>query len=158
MRSFPRPARLALWRVAIWLGIWVVLAGGAALAADTGNGSKNFRTPNSVPNYFANEAGPMVGGAAESRRGELFPSQTASLPRSEESVAPPAYRAETRRVTVAHGRTHLAARTPDARRHVAMRSRFPGHVAASHRAAAGQSRHAASRPTHVGGAHRHARG
>ena len=157
MRSFPRPARTAPRRLAIWLGIWTVLAAGPALAADTGNGSKNFHTPTSVPNYFSNETGPMIGGPAESQRGQLYPSQTASLPRQQESIAPPAARELPRRVAVAHGRMHLAARTPDERRHVAMRSRRYERLG-SHRAAAAGSRHAASRPTHVGGAHRHARG
>jgi hypothetical protein len=157
MHRFSPPAPTALWRLAVRLGILAVLAGGPALAADTGNGSKNFRTPNSVPNYFSNEGGPMIGGTAESQRGQLYSNQTASLPR-QETVAPPAYRAETRRIAVARGRQHLAARTPAARRHVALRSRAHQHVASRRAGPAAQPRHAASRLTHAGGAHRRARG
>src|ERR1700722_10869523 len=64
---FARPARTAAW-----LGMLAALWGGAALAADTGNGSKNFRAPGTVPNYFSNESGPMIGGAAETQRGQLY--------------------------------------------------------------------------------------
>jgi antitoxin (DNA-binding transcriptional repressor) of toxin-antitoxin stability system len=50
------------------------------MAGETANGSKNFRAPASVPNYFSNEAGPLEGPAAETRRGPLYPSQTAEAP------------------------------------------------------------------------------
>jgi len=82
MRSRPR-------RIAFFLAATAALVAGPALAADTGNGSKNFNVPASVPNYFSNEAGPILGGAAESRRGELYAGQTAAMPSAAVAVAPP---------------------------------------------------------------------
>jgi hypothetical protein len=148
MRSAMRP-----WSVAVWLSVALALAGSPALAADTGNGSKNFATPSSVPNYFSNEAGPMLGGAAESQRGSLYSSQTASLPRQQETT--PASRPETRPIASAHGRSHAASRKT-ADRHLASHARAHGHVAshvASRHAAETHSKHAANRPTHVGSPH-----
>jgi hypothetical protein len=46
-----------------------------------------------VPNYFSNEAGPVLGGAAESRRGELYSGQAAAAavqPRTTQVAAVPA--------------------------------------------------------------------
>jgi hypothetical protein len=144
MRSEKRP-----WPVAVWLSVSVALVGVPALAADTGNGSKNFATPSSVPNYFSNEAGPMLGGAAESQRGSLYSSQTASLPRQQETA--PASRPETRPLAIAHGRSHVASRKMADRRHLASHARTHGHVAS--RQAETHSKHAASKPTHVGSTH-----
>jgi hypothetical protein len=148
MRSEKRP-----WSVAFWLSVSVALAGVPALAADTGNGSKNFATPSSVPNFFSNEAGPMLGGAAESQRGQLYSSQTASLPRQQETA--PASRPETRPLAVAHGRSHAASRKTADRRHVATRTRANGHVAShvASRQVDTHSKHAANKPTHVGSTH-----
>jgi hypothetical protein len=91
-RSLPR-------RIALFLALCALLLAGPARAADTGNGSKNFRTPTSVPNYFSNEAGPMLGPGSETRRGPLYMSQTYGTPppvaRVEAPVAaapPPQYR------------------------------------------------------------------
>ena len=70
------------WRAALFAGLVVTFITGEACAADTGNGSKNFHAPSTVPNYFSNEAGPVLGGAAESRRGELYMSQTYGTPRA----------------------------------------------------------------------------
>jgi hypothetical protein len=67
-------------RQSVVLALIAALIAGPALAADTGNGSKNFSVPNSVPNYFSNEAGPMQGPASETRRGELYPSQVVGVP------------------------------------------------------------------------------
>jgi hypothetical protein len=67
-------------RTAFWLGVAAILAATPAIAADTGNGSKNFNVPSSVPNYFSNEAGPMLGPTAESQRGALYPSRTVAAP------------------------------------------------------------------------------
>jgi hypothetical protein len=172
MRSVSRPAFAALRRTVLRLGIAAALLGGPAFAADTGNGSKNFRTPTAVPNYFSNEGGPMIGGPAESRRGELYPSQTASGgPRPEEPVAAPAL--------APRGRQHFAMAVP---RGGALRGRLvrgrrgalvPRHVAvhgrASYRAAAhgigrshsvhtARATHSAGRTTRVSNAHHHARG
>jgi len=63
-------------RVVLFLGLAATLIAGDARAADTGNGSKNFSTPQSVPNYFSNEAGPMMGAASETQRGPLYMGQT----------------------------------------------------------------------------------
>jgi hypothetical protein len=68
-RSRPR-------RAVLLLGLAVILIAGEARAADTGNGSKNFSVPQSVPNYFSNEAGPMQGAASETQRGSLYMGQT----------------------------------------------------------------------------------
>jgi hypothetical protein len=68
-RSRPR-------RVMLLLGVAAALITGEARAADTGNGSKNFNVPQTVPNYFSNEAGPMQGPASETQRGPLYMGQT----------------------------------------------------------------------------------
>jgi hypothetical protein len=68
-RSRPR-------RVVLFLGLAAALIAGEARAADTGNGSKNFSAPQSVPNYFSNEAGPLIGAASETQRGSLYMGQT----------------------------------------------------------------------------------
>jgi hypothetical protein len=68
--------RLHLRRVVVFVGLAAVLIGGDARAADTGNGSKNFSAPQTVPNYFSNEAGPMQGAASETQRGPLYMGQT----------------------------------------------------------------------------------
>jgi hypothetical protein len=67
---------LAVGRVGLSLGLAAVLIAGEARAADTGNGSKNFSAPQSVPNYFSNEAGPMQGPASETQRGPIYMGQT----------------------------------------------------------------------------------
>ena len=77
-------------RLAIVVGLIAAFGATGARAADTGNGSKNFRAPATVPNYFSNEAGPMLGGAAESRRGELYMSQTYAIPRAPAAPSPAA--------------------------------------------------------------------
>src|SRR5579885_2666866 len=79
--------RSHVWRSALFAGFAAAFLAAKAHAADTGNGSKNFRTPSNVPNYFSNEAGPMLGGAAESRRGELYMSQTYAIPRATQTAA-----------------------------------------------------------------------
>jgi hypothetical protein len=76
-----------VWRTAVFAALAVAFLAVGARAADTGNGSKNFRPPSNVPNYFSNEAGPMLGGAAESRRGELYMSQTYAIPRAPQTAA-----------------------------------------------------------------------
>ncbi len=71
MRSVVRAVQTALGPIALWLSVMAVLSGEPALA-ETGNGSKNFRPPASVPNYFSNEAGPMLGGPADLRWFDLL--------------------------------------------------------------------------------------
>jgi hypothetical protein len=120
----PRP-----WGVAVWLSITVAIAGTPALAADAPNGSRNFRPPTTVPNYFSNEAGPIVGGQAETRRGELYPNPNAPPP---PTLPGPSRRGRTRFATVMHGRVHYVAPHrggPVGGRHVAAGPRFTGHVA-----------------------------
>jgi len=158
MRSVMRAALRAMGRIAFWLGVAVAVAGGPARAADTGNGSKNFHTPSSVPNYFSNEAGPMLGGPAESQRGQLYPSQTVGDPRPAEAVAAPPAHPPIRRIVTAHGRVHLASRTPVDRRHVATRVGPHRRLAGGHASAGAHARHAATRATHTGVAHKRARG
>ena len=63
-------------RALFFVGLATALIAGEAQAADTGNGSKNFSAPQSVPNYFSNEAGPMQGPASETQRGPIYMGQT----------------------------------------------------------------------------------
>jgi len=114
MLSGPAPG--VVWRIALWL-VATALCGGPALAGETANGSKNFSPPTTVPNYFSNEAGPMLGGTAESRRGELFPSQLAGA----QGVRPAATAAA----------PTPAAAAPAARQHIAM-AEPKGHLVRSH--------------------------
>src|SRR5579862_9014788 len=83
MCSFPQP-----WRMVVCAALLGIFAAGAAQAADTGNGSKNFSTPRTVPNYFSNEAGPMMGPASETQRGPLYMSQTYGSPAAQAAAAP----------------------------------------------------------------------
>src|SRR5262249_28118751 len=106
-------------RTAIFIGLIAVFCATGAHANDTGNGSKNFRTPATVPNYFSNEAGPMLGGAAESRRGELYMSQTYAIPRAAAPAAAEAPRP----------RQHLAMAEPRGRQ---IRGHGGGRVVAHH--------------------------
>src|SRR5580700_12238998 len=94
------------WGAVAWLSIIAVLAGVPALAADAPNGSRNFRPPPTVPNYFSNEAGPILGGQAETRRGELYPDPNRPPP---PTLPGPERRGRTRFATVMHGRVHYVA-------------------------------------------------
>jgi hypothetical protein len=163
MRSVMRPSPIA-----VWLSVVFVLAGLPAQAADTGNGSKNFRTPATVPNYFSNEAGPMIGGAAESQRGPLYSGQTASSPpppvREPAAVAAASVR-ERQHIAMAvpHGRAVRGRRgAPVVARHVAVHgrvlSRAEAHgVSRGHSVQAARATHTVTK-TRVSNAHRHARG
>jgi hypothetical protein len=53
--------------IALSLCVIVALAAAPAAAMDKTSGSRNFTPPASVPNYFSNESGPMLGGRADSR-------------------------------------------------------------------------------------------
>jgi hypothetical protein len=160
MATLSRP-----WGIAVLFGVAAAISAGSAWALDTGNGSKNFSVPGNVPNYFANESGPMVGGSAESRRGELYSSQTqASAPARPAVVATSP--AEPR------GRTHIAMAVPSRGRSVhgsrgasvhhaaAVHGRVSahgGHVAVAH--ASGKStRTAIKASTHATTSHRRGRG
>jgi len=158
MRSVARAGRTAVGRITVWFGIMIVLAGAPALAADTGNGSKNFRTPSTVPNYFSNEAGPLLGPAVETQRGPIYPSQTSREP------PPQVPTAEFR------GRQHVAIAVPRGRHgapiyahHVAIHGRIRGPVVAQG-ATRGHSVHNAmvarpvSKAMRLNTAHRHGRG
>jgi hypothetical protein len=91
------------WGVAVWFSVIAAFAGFPALAADAPNGSRNFRPPPTVPNYFSNEAGPILGGQAETRRGELYPDPNRPAPAA---LPGPARRGPTHFATVMHGRVH----------------------------------------------------
>ena len=151
---------------AIAVVLTVTLGTGPALATDTGNGSKNFSVPSSVPNYFSNEAGPMLGPAAETRRGELYSSQTAQVPQATATVAAAPYR-ERQHIAMAEprGRVIRGRRgAPVVAHHVAVRGRTVTRVVAqgSSRArsthVAVSSTHTVSKTTRVSSTHRHARG
>lgn len=138
-------------RIIVWLAILAGLAAAPARAGDTGAGSKNFSVPNSVPNYFSNEVGPMVGGAAETRRGELYQSQAVSSAQATASIpaAPsPRYRQHVAMV-VPHGRDLRGRhRAPEFGHHLAARGRAPSHVVAVHRGERAYAAHAVSRASH----------
>jgi hypothetical protein len=152
---------------ALCVGIIAAFTGDAALAADTGNGSKNFRTPTTVPNFFSNEAGPMIGGAAETQRSPLYSNQTASSAAPAQPAAP-SYAAapQTRQhiaMAVPHGRALRGRGAPLAAHHVAVHGRAAYRVEAhnvgrAHSVHAVAASHTVSRPTHVTSSHRHARG
>jgi hypothetical protein len=136
--------------------VTAVLLAGSARAADTGNGSKNFRTPATVPNYFSNEAGPILGPTAETQRGSLYPGQAAEAPRQIATApVPPA-------------RQHIAMAEPRGRlirgrggrlvaHHVIVHGRVVTRVAA-HGIGRAHTTPVASRTTRVSSSHRHARG
>ena len=163
-RSRPR-------RLAFYVCLAAALLVGPAWAADTGNGSKNFSTPKTVPNYFSNEAGPMLGPTSETQRGPLYMSQTYGAMQSAGSppVAAPAYH---QHIAMAEPRGRLI-RGRGGRlvpHHVAVHGRVVTRVAAhgslrSHTAYTGHVRHA-SRTSHTVGraatrvsiSHRHGRG
>ena len=164
--------RARLPSIAVWLGAMAAFIAAPALAADTANGSKNFRTPAAVPNYFSNEAGPMLGGAAESRRGELYNVQ--ANPQQHQVAAIPVP-ARAPRAAVAHSRSGVARQTRHSGRHRVVheaRSRAGAHGvvreahsrAGVHRIAVrnSTSRHAAAparaKVTRVGSNHGHSRG
>jgi hypothetical protein len=142
----------------------VALIAGPALAADTGNGSKNFSAPSSVPNYFSNEAGPLLGPAAETRRGELYSSQTAQAPQATATIAAAPSR-ERQHIAMAEPRGRLIRGrrgTPIVAHHVAVHGRAVTRVVA-HGSSRARSPHVAV-STHtvtkakVSNTHRHARG
>jgi hypothetical protein len=154
--------------IAVFLALTAILAGGSARAADTGNGSKNFRVPSSVPNYFSNEAGPMMGPAAETRRGELYSSQTAQVPQAvpqATAVIAPAPARERQHIAMAEPRGRLIRGRrgmPVVAHHVAVHgrpvSRLVAHGSNRSRAAhVVSSAHTPSK-TRVGSTHRRARG
>jgi len=155
MRSVMRTVQSGLGPIALWLSVMAVIVGGPALA-ETGNGSKNFRVPASVPNYFSNEAGPMMGGPAESRRVDLYPNP-ATAPRQLDTVTTSPW-PRSRQAATGHGRMHLAAHTRGGRYPVAARGRTRTHIAGrggppSHAKHAG-----VSHTTRVSSTHHRARG
>src|SRR5580700_9107010 len=87
--------RSRLRRIAC-LGLIAGLVAGPAFAADTANGSKNFRAPPSVPNFFSNEAGPMLGPAVETQRGVIYSGQPVAAIRDPTGI------------TAARARQHIA--------------------------------------------------
>jgi hypothetical protein len=159
------PARPA--SIALWLSLTAALSASPALAADTGNGSKNFHAPASVPNYFSNEAGPMLGGAAETRRGELYggAAPAAGAPRSHVAVASVPQRAA--RVAVGRSRARGGHEARTARKLAAApvkpSARASAHATSNaHAAARATTRtsasHATAKTTKVGSNHRRGRG
>lgn len=142
--------------IAIWLFFAAASAAVPASAAETGNGSKNFRAPAAVPNFFANEAGPLLGGAAESRRGELYYGQ--ANPQQHQVAAIPAVP----RVAVAPSRgreVHSARRGGRVQVAHAVHGRRDVHRAVAH---ASVTRHgpvaARARTTRVSSNHHRGRG
>ncbi|HWB50024.1 MAG TPA: hypothetical protein VG651_13010 [Stellaceae bacterium] len=161
------------WRTALFAGLAAAFLAGSARAADTGNGSKNFRVPSNVPNYFSNEAGPMLGGAAESRRGELYMRQTYAIPRALQTAPAEAPRPR-QHMAMAEPRGRLV-RTHGARvvaHHVTVHGRHVTRVAAHgstrshsahvgarpHTVHAGHSTRRAVKATRVGSSRRHVKG
>jgi hypothetical protein len=158
LRSQARQSALAVVLTA-------VLGTGPALATDTGNGSKNFSAPSSVPNYFSNEAGPMLGAASETRRGELYSGQTAQVPQATAPVAAAPYR-ERQHIAMAEPRGRVIRGRRGMRvvaHHVAVHGRAVTRVVA-HGSSRTRATHVAVSSTHavtktrVSSTHRHARG
>jgi hypothetical protein len=156
---------LAVGRVGLSFGLAAVLITGEARAADTGNGSKNFSAPQTVPNYFSNEAGPMQGPASETQRGTLYMGQTYG--QLQQPVA-----ARTAVIEAPRYRQHVAFAAPRGRlirgrvvpHHVIVHGRAAyrivtrgsGHTHTAY-VARGATTHA-SHTTRVSSSHRHARG
>jgi hypothetical protein len=146
------------WPVALWLSAVVAFLGGSAFADSTGNGSKNFRVPPSVPNYFSNEAGPMLGGPAESRRVDLYPNP-AIAPRQPDSAATTSPWPRTRHIATGHARVHIAAHTRIGRHPVtAARGHTPTRVAARGGSPSHAKHPGPSHTTRVSSSHHRARG
>lgn len=170
-------------RITLVFGVIVAFVVGPACAAETGNGSKNFNVPTSVPNYFSNEAGPLQGPASEMRRGPLYSAGTAAevpqasartvavvIPHSRQHIVMVVPRGRLVRGRVAYDRRGHALASYHAAAHgrpvsrVVARTAGRGHVA--HVAASrGRFEHIAARPhtvvhrpTQVSSAHRHGRG
>lgn len=159
--------------MALLLGLAAVFFAAEARAAETADGSKNFAAPASVPNYFSNESGPLLGPSSETRRGTLYTNGVAGAPQA------------TARVTEApRGRQHIAMAEPRGRyvhgrvtydrrgrpvaaHHPAEHGRPISHAVAhastrgrvEHVAARGHAVHTvAHRPTQVSSVHHHGRG
>jgi hypothetical protein len=146
------------------------LAGVPAQAFEPPPGSKNFTSPNSVPNYFSNEAAPFGRGSQMAQPGadRFNTAPIAAISQPTRNTASSASRG-THRSKLARGRTgrakFVSSRT--ARTHVrkarsrAVLARRPAHAAArksvatrkfvatKHRAAASRSRHAAHGVRHA---------
>ena len=168
-------ARSRSRRIGLLVGLTAALIAGSAGAADTGNGSKNFRAPTSVPNYFSNEAGPMLGPAVETQRGPLYMSQTYGTPQATEGTPVAAPQAR-QHIAMAQPRGKLVRGRRGARiyaHHVIVQGRPVARVAAhgsgrahttyaARREAAHTARraatHAVSKSTRVSSARHHARG
>lgn len=155
MRSAMRPVQSTLGPIALWLSVLVMAVGGPALA-ETGNGSKNFRAPTSVPNYFSNEAGPMLGGPAESRRVDLYPNP-ATAPRQLDTVTTSPW-PRNQHVATGHGRMHLAVNMRGGRHPAAARGHTRTHVAARGGPPSHAKHPGASHTTRVSSTHHRARG
>lgn len=151
--------------IVVWLSVTAALFAGPVLAGNTGNGSKNFSAPNSVPNYFSNEAGPMIGGAAESRRGELYPGQAAASPPQPAAVAAAPQIRQHVAMAVPRGPAVRGRRAaPLVAHHVAVHGRSTARVAAQGKGhshvvyASSKTSHTATKTTRVSSTHHHARG
>jgi len=160
-------------RVVFFLGLAAILTAGEARAADTGNGSKNFSTPQTVPNYFSNEAGPMMGPASETQRGPLYMGQTygqlqqPAAARTAVAVEPPRYREHVAfavpRVRLVRGRGgrvvphHVIVRGRPVYRFVTRGSLHSHTAYVAHHAAHRPVAHA-SHTTRVSSSHRRGRG
>jgi len=154
MRS-ATPVRRVLGSVTFCLIAVAACLSGPAMA-ETGNGSKNFRVPASVPNYFSNEAGPMLGGPAESRRVDLYPNPS-TAPRQVDTVtAPPSGR--NRHVAARHGRVHMTARTRAGRHQTVARGHAPTRFVVRGGPTSHPKHAAASHPIRVGTTHHRGRG
>ncbi len=167
------------WRIALLFGLAAAFIAHEVRAADTGAGSKNFNPPNSVPNYFSNEAGPLQGPASETRRGPLYMNQAygasqaaavVAAPRSRQHLAMAVPRVRAIRGRVAYerrGRAVAERRTETRGRaihHVVAHGR-PVYRAVAHAGRGGHVERVAARAhtivhktTQVSSAHRHGRG
>lgn len=119
-------------RIALLLGLAALFITAQARAAETGNGSKNFSVPTSVPNYFSNESGPLQGPVSETQRGALYMNQTYGTPGATAVARGPEHVAMAEpRGRYAHGRVSYDRRgRPISARRVATRERPIYHAVA----------------------------
>ena len=119
-------------RIALLLGLAALFITAQARAAETGNGSKNFSVPTSVPNYFSNESGPLQGPVSETQRGALYMNQTYGTPRATAVARGPEHVAMAEpRGRYAHGRVSYDRRgRPISARRAATRERPIYHAVA----------------------------
>src|SRR5438045_3637855 len=118
LRRMERRQAMRRFRFAIFGCLALVAAAAPALAVEPTPGSKNFQPPNSVPNYFSNEAGPFRGGAgAETTYSSSGPMVVSPYAPARVAAAPS--RSARHQVARGKSRTRLAQARARSHRHAA---------------------------------------